>query len=617
MLRNSRLILVSLSICIWAGISHIQAQSASAVADMHYHVSLKKYNEHGLSIRKEIDNGTLKDDRIWDKKSIKKLKIFHNGKWHRNNKKVRKLLDSGDGIVRSRNRNNGLYHYTQATVPHTDDGSVKLAFNAISPFEKNFADDWWSRFVSMNFKSNAKKEWLKTIGKSPEYTHWENFNKEYQFIVGQKKSGQINGNQDFEWDFLYQGSDLLDSTKNYVVLAVEGGHILQDSAFPYANFEECEKWLSLVTDKNGCDEDCRKNNPLMRELLENIKKIKSFDVPIKMFTIGHLSYNGMLDHAPALDANGAGKILVKRMYRIKVSQYRKFVEQWSDFYYSELGVNAFGKTVIDSLLDPNFGGSRILIDLKHSAFSTRKYYLDSIVPKYINDPKPVPPIFSHGGATGLSEVFDSPLVDQYALLASKGIEKLYPFGINLYDEEIQKILDYDGIIGLALEQRVLGGYVNKGKRLREIKKYMRTHYKGKEKPVITFYDQFLKKNSNGQLKGRERLTFKRLCEDYWSAEPFLQNLFYILNHSRTKPYDAWHHVCIGSDLDGIIDPIDICPTASQYPYFRERLTQFIPIFFSLNKNYREEDFFKEPKKYEKELDQLFYKSLRDFTQKNF
>lgn len=40
------------------------------------------------------------------------------------------------------------------------------------------------------------------------------------------------------------------------------------------------------------------------------------------------------------------------------------------------------------------------------------------------------------------------------------VNLLNPFSINLYDEEIKRIYDSKGMIGLIFEQRSLGGYMN-------------------------------------------------------------------------------------------------------------------------------------------------------------
>ena len=134
----------------------------------------------------------------------------------------------------------------------------------------------------------------------------------------------------------------------------------------------------------------------------------------------------------------------------------------------------------------------------------------------------------------------------------------------------------------------------------------------------------VKRNNSSQNPAKSKKSILKVTsEDYISAEPFIQNLFYIIDHTFKEGSDAWKHVCIGSDLDGIIDPIDICPTASHFPHFKERLKQFIPIYFEFRKMNVDkksvklmENYFNETFTLSEALDLLFYDSLKEFTIKH-
>ncbi|HEX2616465.1 MAG TPA: hypothetical protein VHL57_02930, partial [Flavobacteriales bacterium] len=454
---------------------------------------------------------------------------------------------------------------------------------------------------------------------------------------------------------------------------------------------------------------------------------------IKMVTLSHLSYNGMTGHAPALDDGGVlSSIIAQKVYNIRVSEDPSYLKQWRGLFFTVPGPNVFGKAVMRGLLD-TANGHRILVDLKHSDLMTRKYFYDSLMVS-VDGTDTIPPICSHCAVTGLSEVYGSPFNNEYSLLKAPFTTTFYPFGINLYDEEIVRIHRNGGIIGLPLEQRVLGGYVNKrtewalplkrngdlskkldtsARRIAYQQRYLRhlryfarlvsmeerrpnrhRHARMKEHRRDRMReDAFVRERSHGAARkalyqamifSEERLhvtddtvwlgwmkdrmahiidsvdadtaladllrkrkwtrTDRRVLDataaDYISAEPFLQNLFYILDRilDNTASYagdvrpdarEAWRCVCIGSDLDGLIDPIDICSTAGMYPYFRERLLQFIPIFlrFRLDQFDRGtmlqgrprslEDYFPPGFTPTDALDMLFYTSLRDFTVKHF
>ncbi len=353
------------------------------------------------------------------------------------------------------------------------------------------------------------------------------------------------------------------------------------------------------------------------ELHKNITYIKTMEPSIFMVTIGHLSYNGMHDNGAAIDANGLAGILLSRFWQTRVDE--EMAKQWNKVYHAPPGLTRFGKLVINRLLAAEYNGvpeDRILIDLKHSGFTTRRIYLDYIEKLRSRDNKPViiPPICSHCAVTGLSSIHYSPTANEYAYKDSRSTNTFYPFSINLYNEEIAKIFELDGIVGIPMEERVLGGYIKKGARRKAIKR--------------AFKKRGIKKH-------------KLLYKDYISIEPFLQNLFHMIDHSGKTINDVqkieksrniyfdkssvWKQLCMGSDYDGVIDPIDMAPTAAQYPYFRMRMKQFIPLFLELRGDEnRQYDFYFDPGDdpgkgfvLDEALDMFFYESMREFVVKYF
>jgi hypothetical protein len=53
-----------------------------------------------------------------------------------------------------------------------------------------------------------------------------------------------------------------------------------------------------------------------------------------------------------------------------------------------------------------------------------------------------------------------------------------------------------------------------------------------------------------------------------------------------KMTDPWRHICIGSDFDGLIDPVKICRDASKMPDLEKVLVKWLPI---AEKAYRKEN----------------------------
>jgi hypothetical protein len=175
----------------------VNTLASDKVADMHYHVSMKPHNEFGLEWRtNRKDSQALLAEKgiFWlfrpeSEKSFfgllrpKGFYILHEGKWknpgrirridadklNSGNKKERKKFEKLNALYegrwyRDKKNNNKFYDYTQATLPHLNSGNVKLAFNAISPFEYNLNNTWKVRLFSHLFKSRGKIKWLERIG---------------------------------------------------------------------------------------------------------------------------------------------------------------------------------------------------------------------------------------------------------------------------------------------------------------------------------------------------------------------------------------------------------------------------------------------------------------------
>lgn len=635
-------------------------------------------------------------------------------KWRKRHD-IMKLLFEGR-LVRPKGSNNSMVHFSQATLPHTKSGHVYLGYNGISPFEHNLADGPTKRLVSRHLKSGVEQDFLERIGGEGKQgsidpwdnpiTHWENFNAEYHLF-----SGQEHGPHGFNWSVLNTGADVQGAGRDtpHLVAVLEGSHVLQHEIFPNdVNYDiarrtdqeqvdiadhivdlpwasipppmhvvrgELEKMHRILRDKllsgvndypvaplaNKYYRDLV-DTLLMADVIGNLNDLKSAPAlqrpPVKMVTVAHLSYNGMMGHAPALDdGKWPAKLIAQRVYNIRVSSDPAYLRQWRGLFFTVPGPNAFGKRLMRELV--HHKPRSILLDLKHCDLATREWFYDSLmVRKNLPD---VPPICSHCALTGLPIKYGSPFNDEYSVLRSASATTFYPFGINLYDEEVLRIHRHKGIIGLPLEERVLGGYVNPLKNWRtpltrrgyikdprwerrihrraQLRRWFRReiHQLSPVRPAManalldTRTTMLEAPGFTPKAKHEERIT----RADFMSAEPFMQNLFRLVDlimddpknrHDDYPPVQRaweypWWHVCIGSDLDGLIDPIDICATADRYPYFKRRLKVLIPLFLEWRRfEYPDmrgfKDYFAAPEDIDRALDLLFYESLRDFTTRN-
>ncbi|MGQ9864495.1 MAG: membrane dipeptidase [Bacteroidia bacterium] len=155
----------------------------------------------------------------------------------------------------------------------------------------------------------------------------------------------------------------------------------------------------------------------------------------------------------------------------------------------------------------------ILIDIKHCDSESRQQIYE-IAHMY---QKPV--IASHVGVSGLPHARGGRDHPRLRLQS----ETFNPWDINLHDTDILAIQRLGGLIGLILDERVLAG------------------------------EKLLEKVRRGIVSW-----------DYVIFQHIL-HIYEVLRAAQVPPLAALRVICIGSDFDGFIDPIDTVPTVREYP----------------------------------------------------
>ncbi len=198
------------------------------------------------------------------------------------------------------------------------------------------------------------------------------------------------------------------------------------------------------------------------------------------------------------------------------------------------GITAMGIFIIKALLDDN-NGKRILIDIKHMSPASRNeyYQLLDTVPEYTD----IPIIASHGAANGLISSSDrNPGRPRTA-------SKLNPSDINFFDDEIIRIAKSKGIIGLQLDERRIVG-----------KETLKNIKKSTQRNKIMHY--------------RSELLWNQV-----------QHIAELLD---AEGVFAWDCMVIGSDFDGIIDPLNSFWTAEELPFLADFLERHAFNYISKN-----------------------------------
>lgn len=240
-------------------------------------------------------------------------------------------------------------------------------------------------------------------------------------------------------------------------------------------------------------------------LKERIAQIKSWKHPPFFITFAHHFYNEFCGHAQSL---GPSKIFLDQKKGLNT------------------GITQVGWRILESLLGTD-NGKRILIDLKHMSYKSRKQFYE-FRNTHLRD---LPLIVSHAGVTGMYSKGNKSSVhyDQ---------AKFNSRHINFFDYELLEIEKSGGLFGIQLDERRIASKA-------ELKD--------------------LKKLSGNELN-------KKAVELLWNQ---IQHIAEVLDRNGRF---AWGIQSLGSDFDGVVDPINGFYTSAHFKNLRNYLLEYADNF---------------------------------------
>lgn len=526
---------------------------------------------------------------------------------HRNDSTLSLLNWFGKGTLNTNNEFNNFNSYRQADFGILARSHASILATSITPIEKHLVSNKWPiKLLPYSFRRINRKVTglpMRTLRMLYEKKNssYRMFMTELEFLLAQQTT-----HKDYPSFTISVATDKEDLVRKFsngetsLVLSLEGAHILHGNMI--SNNRSYDHPTFTVSEQN--------------EIIANVKTIKAMRQRVFFITLGHFSWNGMVGSPKTLDMDNEKRVLLRKQSRKRSFREKLFLKYsdgimgtinrdktnddigWKDpnfcFCQTEpntsLNTGNIGWRVIDELLDRSDGNAPIFVDVKHMDINARLQYYS-----YLNLRKDkVPIIASHVAVSGKDTATAKytslcPVYDVYEELESttawyesqfeaplengkpvrkpclerdkvdvNAINWFYPWGINLAREEISIIYNSDGIIGIALEERVLGTN--------------RPNYR-----TDTFarrLNEFL--NAEGLAVQKDRETFLSLL-------PFFKNLFYIVQHSGRNDATAWDHVALGSDLDGIAKPVAFCKTAAEYPAMHALIVRFLPLYVKFDR----------------------------------
>ena len=239
--------------------------------------------------------------------------------------------------------------------------------------------------------------------------------------------------------------------------------------------------------------------------------------------------------------------------------------------------------------------NKIMVDIKHLSLGSRLHLYEI---RRTDDFAAInqPIVCTHAGFTGIS-VKEIP---DYLFAVRKFPKKGYTVfwqgkpvkygnfarpcfnasSINLYDEDILEILRSGGMIGLSMDKRILG-YQEFERETNGRDDYpLETEYiSDKEKSVflgsgkVTISKAF----SSGKVMEWDEIEEGGIVDPMLSdyhLRHFMAHIIHVIAVAQKNNYDpaaALNQLCIGSDYDGLINPIWTCETANGLEHFKSEL----------------------------------------------
>ncbi|WP_139162717.1 amidohydrolase family protein [Algoriphagus faecimaris] len=433
--------------------------------------------------------------------------------------------------------------YSQMDLVKCWNSNLRLSFNSLYPLEREFVkgmkpqvgEDKWYKFL-IAFATSHKlplRDFIQVaymripdaavdFFQSPDYDYWESLNRELEFVS--MDSGKVIDKNEIHIPGKFLGRKRAEMRriqqfpKSYIAQKASY-RIPKDRRELEASLPDDQE-ITMVLTIEGAHALGTDRVRSIEEISDRIHFIKTvWKYPVFFITFAHHFDNHLCGHAHSIP--DTGKLLLNQRKRLNG------------------GFNNDGRRVIKELLsiDSNFErdstlGYRILIDVKHMSARSRKEFYSLVNKCLLNDDR-IPVIASHCAYSGIESLekhieLEDKEKDDYTDPSGK----FNAWNINMCDEDIEMIVKTKGLFGLSFDQRILG---------------------------ITKKD--LKENPN---RNGIQLIWENL-------EAIIKSAYSNANLSEEEKEQVWNCITIGTDFEGLIDPVDPYPSALEFELMANNL----------------------------------------------
>lgn len=326
----------------------------------------------------------------------------------------------------------------------------------------------------------------------------------------------------------------------------------------------------------------------LAQLSSNLDTVKRDWEHVPFFvTFSHHFYNHLAGQSPSID----GMVNFITRQRVSTLQYGGPGHPFKPLVVFHAGIHRWALPMVNQLLVRYSGQQRVrrvLIDVKHMSPQARLDYY-AMVQLQRSSGDSIPIIMSHTGVSARKNMQRSIDMNFDLHEDEKEASKYFYDGvINLFDDEIKTIVQSDGLIGLMIDERRIMGVTRNKNKSRGKSLPPECGISKKQFRNLTGYAQVKMSELNlckheSAWKGRTRTQIEndskvkrqelrdvanQLKSVYLSV--ILRQLFHIVSVGGEK---AWDHITLGTDYDGVINPIDIYPQAADMVDLRTDLVQ--------------------------------------------
>ncbi len=438
--------------------------------------------------------------------------------------------------------------YSQMDLVKCWNANLRLSFNSLYPLERQFVrgykpiigEDKWFKFL-VSFATSHKlplRDFIQVAYmripdkvvdyvQSDSYDYWESLKRELAFVL--MDSGKVIAKNEIHIPNAIFGeykTEIKRSSrfpKEYV--ARNASYRIPNSKSELRTSLAKDDEITMVLTIEGAHSlgTDRANLEVISKRVQEIKN--KWTVPIFFITFAHHFDNRLCGHAHSIP--DLGKLLLDQRTNLNS------------------GFNPDGRRILRELLGLDKSlikdvglGYRILIDVKHMSATSRMEFYSEVVLPCLQKGDRIPVIASHCGYSGIStlakhiELFSKEKDD---FCDTSG--KFNAWNINMCDEDIEIIVKTGGLFGISFDQRILG---------------------------ITKKDL---KDKTSKRNGIQLI--------WENIEGIVKSAYSNPNLTEIQKPQIWKCITIGTDFEGLIDPVNPYPTALQFELMANNLVSEI------------------------------------------